>query len=153
MSDKHVKVSVPINIGGQRNENLFAYPTDKPDHFKINSIPFFAYGINDGDIVRCDKSGTVLEVVEASGFWTFRVRFQPGTDMDAMNKVARHLHEELGAGLNLGYPGFMSIDIGPDKDHDALVAYLDELEGQERIQYESAAQRAQGSFSDPAQQG
>ena len=42
---------------------------------------------------------------------------------------------------------------GPDKDYDALVAYLDELEGQERIQYENAEQRAEGSFSDPAQQG
>jgi hypothetical protein len=152
MSDKHVKVSVPINIGGQRNENLFAYPTDKPDHFKINSIPFFAYGINDGDLVRCDKSGTVLEVVEASGFRTFRVRFQPGTDMVAMNKVAKHLHE-LGAGLNLGFPGFLSMDVGPDKDYEAVVTYLDELTEQERIVYETAEQRAEGSFSDPAQQG
>jgi len=152
MPGKHVKVSVPIHIGGTRNENLFALPTDKPDHFKINSIPFHAYGLNDGDIVRCDSSRKVLEVVEASGFRTFRVVFAPGTDMEAMNAVAKRFHE-LEAGLNLGYPGFMSLDIGPDKDHEALVAYLDELEGQERIQYESAEQRAEGSFSDPEQEG
>jgi len=151
MAGKHVKVRVPIDIGGTRTENLWAYPTDTPDLFKINSIPFFAYGLNDGDIVRCDKSGTVVEVVEASGFRTFRVRFQPGTDMEAMNTVAQRFHE-LGAGLNLGFPGFLSMDLGPDKDYDALVAYLDELVGQERIVYETAEQRVEGSFSDPVQQ-
>ena len=130
MSSMHVKLTVPINIGGNRNENLFALPTDKPDHFKINSIPFHAYGLNDGDIVRCDKSGT---------------------DMEAMNTVVKRFHE-LGAGLNLGFPGFLSMDLGPDKDYDALVAYLDELVEQERIVYETAEQRAEGSFSDPAQQ-
>jgi len=71
--------------------------------------------------------------------------------MEAMNTVVKRFHE-LGAGLNLGFPGFLSMDLGPDKDYDALVAYLDELVEQERIVYETAEQRAEGSFSDPAQQ-
>jgi hypothetical protein len=129
-------------------ERLFALPTDDPNLFKVNSIPFFAYGINDGDVVRCDSNKVVQEVVEASGFETYRVMFQPGTDMESMNKVAKRFHE-LEAGLNLGRPGFLSLDIGPDKDQDALVAYLNELVEQERIVYEDAKQRVEGSFGNP----
>src|SRR5688572_8390613 len=88
------------------HEWLWAFPTGDGS-YRIDNIPFFAYDINYGDIVRCepDPDGKLMlsEVVEPSGHLTFRLKFSDGilpadeaaalADIDAFNVM-----REKGAG-------------------------------------------------------
>lgn len=145
----HVKIRVMLNNPeGPRSEGLWALPTDKPDHYEVNNIPYHSYGINAHDIVRCTPppERKVLEVVKAGGHKTLRIMFQPGTEMDVMNEVVKSLVQR-GGHPDLGFPGFLSLDVAPDKDYDAIVKYLQDLNENGLLTFESAEQQVEGSFS------
>ncbi|MEP5943149.1 MAG: DUF4265 domain-containing protein, partial [Balneola sp.] len=70
-------------IGG---EALWAEPLGN-DLYKIENIPFYAYGLNYHDIVRTNSQSAELkpeikELVKASGHKTFRVFFKEGFSRD-----------------------------------------------------------------------
>ena len=73
MSSKdHVKVHITFPHcdvdDTPAGESMWAIKTDKPNHFKIDNLPFYAYGVCIGDIVRCEEvdgyDNEVVEVVE-----------------------------------------------------------------------------------------
>jgi len=143
-----IRVMLDIPASGVRSEGLWAIPTDKPDHYEVNNIPYHAYGINAHDIVRCTAppERRVLEVVKPSGHRTLRIAFQRGTEIDVMNTVVKSLVQK-GGHPDLGFPGFLSLDVAPDKDYNQIFTYLEDLNDQGLLEFESAEQQVEGSFS------
>lgn len=144
----HVKIRVVMNIpDGPQSEGLWAIPTDKPDHYEVNNIPYYAYGINAHDIVRCTAppERRVLEVIKPSGHRTLRIMFQPNTKTSVMNGVVMSLVQK-GGHPDLGFPGFLSLDVAPHNDYDQIFTYLKDLNDQGLLKFESAEQQVEGSF-------
>lgn len=110
MSEDLIKIHVTFphykKVGGPAGEYLWGKRTDKPDCFKVNNLPFYAYGINFGDIVRCTpmdagrpdgiESVEIVEVVEAADVTGFRVVFVTEKE-DEIRGVAGGLTDKFGA--------------------------------------------------------
>lgn len=90
------------------------------DRFEVCCIPFFAYDLALGDIVRADaRSGYVIQSVEMrSGNGVVRVAVKHGDDVDAMHL---RLHDLLG---KLEYlhewfaPGYVAVSLEQGRSHD-----------------------------------
>lgn len=146
---EHVKIQVVLeNIEHVQSETLWAFPTDKPDHYEVDNIPYYAYGINAHDIVRCSSppERQVLEVVRPSGHKTLRVRFQPDAPPGTVNEVVKELVKR-GGHPDLGLYGFLSLDVGKNAAYQKILTYLEEKQKERALVYESAEQQVKGSFS------
>lgn len=120
------------------------------DLFEIQNVPFCAYGLNCGDIVRAIASAPNLkpeikEVVTRSGNETLRVSFviekeQQGPCIEAI--------EARGAWVERANSKFIAINIPPSADIDDVRDYLDEQEASGTLYYETCEERVAGSFDD-----
>ncbi len=99
------------------------------DRFEVCCIPFFAYDLALGDVVRADAgTGYVIRSVEQrSGNGVVRVAVGRREDVDAMHL---RLHDLLG---KLEYlhewfaPGYVAVSLEPGRSHDEFFAGLAEL--------------------------
>jgi hypothetical protein len=99
------------------------------DLFELSCIPFFAYELALGDVVRADEAtGYVIQgVVERSGNGVVRVAVPLPEDVDAIH---RRLHDLLG---RLEYlcewfaPGYVAVSVDPGRSHEEFFAGLAEL--------------------------
>jgi hypothetical protein len=99
------------------------------DLFEVCCIPFFAYDLALGDVVRADPSGDcVIQSVERrSGNGLVRVAVKRPEDLEAMHV---RLHDLIG---RLEYlcewfaPGYVAVNLEPDRIHDELFAGLTAL--------------------------
>lgn len=99
------------------------------DRFELSCIPFFAYDMALGDVVRADAATgyVVQDVLERSGNGVVRVAVKRPQDVDA---VHRRLHDLLG---RLEYlcewfaPGYVAVSIEPGRSHDEFFAGLTDL--------------------------
>jgi hypothetical protein len=101
-----------MGVGG---ESLWARAIpDEPDHYILNNIPFFAHGLNYGDVIRCvdlpDRPREVVEVVRRSGNSTFRLAFSSNAEPEVVEDSVKQIRE-CGAQIECATPGIYAISI------------------------------------------
>ncbi|SDL61861.1 protein of unknown function [Arthrobacter sp. ov407] len=114
--------------GGDSFEQLWTERVGE-DRFELSCIPFFAYDMALGDVVRAEAAtGYVIQsVVERSGNGVVRVAVKRAEDVNAAHL---RLHDLLG---RLEYlcewfaPGYVAISLEPGRSHEELYVGLAEL--------------------------
>lgn len=127
------------------------------DLYEVRNVPFYAYGLNFGDVIRAiepapDKKPVVLELVTASGHETLRVRFTDAVAEADRPELLRelHRHQAYFEGANCSY---FAIDVEPEGDYAAVRAQLDEWDADGLLEYETCEARVPGSFDDRPDNG
>ena len=124
------------------------------DLYEIRNSPFYAYGINFGDIVRAhsDDQGLkpeVREVVRPSGNRTLRVFFNETIDEHEQRTLLSSL-KSLNVSWERATKRLVAIDVHPEADYQTVCDKLWSLEQQEILAYETCEARVPGSFDDKA---
>ncbi|MCZ8253055.1 MAG: DUF4265 domain-containing protein [Hylemonella sp.] len=155
-SDGLTKVHLELpNHWWFKGESLWAKDLGN-DLYEIQNVPFCAYGLNCGDVVRATADAPELkpevrEVVRRSGNQTLRVSFN-------VNKEQQHAHveaiESTGAWVERANPSFICINVPPESNYGKVRQYLEQLEASGALEYETCEERVPGSFDDnPQEQG
>jgi hypothetical protein len=126
-----VRVVIPLDRdpgdGGPEDEWLWAEPLGS-GRYRVESPPFFAYGVSHGDVVRAAEAGDmprVEDVERKGGHRTLRVALDAQWDLD--RPELRRLSAELegtGCSLDTLPPKLMVIDVPPDTDVAEVVRRL-----------------------------
>ena len=134
-----------------RGESIWGQPLGN-DLYEVRNVPFYAYGLNFGDVVRAiepssDQKPVAVEVVEASGHQPLRVSFTNTLADKDRPELLRELnvHRAYFEGANASY---FAIDVQPEGDYAAVRAQLDDWEGRGLLGYETCEARVPGSFDD-----
>ena len=112
---------------GPEDEWLWAEPLGSK-RFRIESTPFFAYGLSHGDVVRAEEEGDMprLAALERkSGHRTLRVALDLDWDLERP-EIQKFLDELLGLGCTYEAmpPKIVSLDLQPEVDVEQVVARL-----------------------------
>ena len=127
----YVRLRVPLDrdgaATGPEDEWLWAEPLGS-DRYRIESSPFFAYGLSHGDVVRADPDEDmprVAEIEHKSGHRTLRLALDEPWDIDR-----REIQEHLDALLELGCtyeampPRIVALDVPPELDVASVIERL-----------------------------
>ena len=122
------------------------------DLFRIENVPFHAYGLNFLDVVSAtpDSEDTIPEirrVVKASGHRTYRVIFSKETDREKQEELLDKLMQ-YGASYERADRTLVAVDIKPSGDYLAVYDQLDEYANDEYLGFETCEARVEGSFDD-----
>jgi len=120
------------------------------DLYEIQNIPFCAYGLNCGDVVRATPDGPDLKpevraVVKRSGNRTLRISFCDELSKEQQQPCLDAL-KSMGAELERANEQFVCVNVLPSADYDGIVAHLVQLEGEGSLEYETCEERVPGSF-------
>jgi hypothetical protein len=134
-----------------KGESLWAKSLGN-DLYEIQNVPFCAYGLSCGDVVRAtpdapDLKPEVREVVRRSGNRTLRASFSDHLTKDLQQPHIKTL-ESLGAWVERANPQFVCINVPPVVDYEEICAYLAEQERAGELEYETCEARVTGSFDD-----
>ncbi len=151
MSDEDLE-KVYVDLPGHwhfEGESLWAKPVGD-DLYEIRNVPFGAYGLNYGDVVRAVSRGPdlkpeVREVVKSSGRRTLRAFF-PDLVQEDQTTYLKEL-QGLGVEVERDDEKFVAIDIPPEVDYDSIFDYLEDLEGRDVLEFETCEMRVEGSFT------
>ena len=129
-------------------ESLWALPLGE-DLYEIRNIPFHAYAINWGDVVRASVDGDqipqVQEVVKRSGHETFRVLFNSELDKNTQDSILSSLQS-----LELSWGGcddrFVALDVHPSANYEAVYDKLCDLQKDKVLGFETCEARVPGGF-------
>lgn len=122
------------------------------DLYEIQNIPFCAYGLNCGDVVRAVASSADLKpevqaVVRRSGNQTVRISF-----CDELSKEDQAPHLEalraMGADVERANAQFVCLNVPPDAGYQSLCDRLAALEAEGVLEFETCEERVPGSFDD-----
>lgn len=145
-----VRIRVPLERSsgeaGPADDWLWAEPLGS-GRFRIESCPFFAYGISRDDVVRAlDSAGEeaplLEDVIEKGGHRTLRLALDPGTELsapDIQGLLERLL--ELGCTHELLRPKIVAIDLPPQVDLVGVAELLQRLAADGTIVWEWADPR------------
>ncbi|MFV1884065.1 MAG: DUF4265 domain-containing protein [Balneola sp.] len=144
----HIDLPNHWAIGG---ETMWATPLGK-DLYKLENVPFYAYGLNFHDIVKAtpdsgDTIPEIREVVEYSGHRTFRVFFSKEIERSAQEEILESM-KDLAISYESANGIYYSLDMQPTGDYQAVFDRLDELEKENILGFETCEARIQGSFDD-----
>lgn len=108
-------------------ENLWA--TRMNDRrYRIESIPFFIYGISVGDVITAtpDKEGRLQfrRVVKRSGHRTLRARSDSFVRSAVYRKKVIGALKKLGSEIEVLGPRLLAIDVSPAVDLEAVTDFL-----------------------------
>ena len=139
-----VKVIVEyLDDGVEKSERLWAKPVGD-GLYEIRSTPWFVFGINWGDTVRCaelaaDEVPRVLSVDCTSGHRTLRVIFSP------VSRREDGRQEQILARLNAMSAYYeryndrmVAVDVEPPADYDAVFDFLARCTDEQRLIFEEA---------------
>lgn len=151
-SDEMVKIHITFprqsEMGGPAGEYMWAEKTDKPDHFKVNNLPFYAYGVCYKDIVRCeatdDYQNEVVEVVEYSQLTLFRVFFVI-EDEETYLGITKGMDDKFGTNWERAQGNLFSVTV-PDENAQAFFDELDRLHDKGLLHFETCQQRSEDHF-------
>ena len=139
-----VKVLVEYLDGESENtERLWAKQLGA-DRYEIRNTPFFLYGINWGDVVRCaelaaDEVPRVLEVIHKSGHKTLRLFFNPkATTADAQRILATL--NDMQASHERYNDRLVALDVEPQADYVAVFEFLADCHADDVLIFEEAWQ-------------
>jgi hypothetical protein len=122
------------------------------DEYELDNIPFYAYGLNYGDVVsaRTDDPSLkpqVKEIVRSSGHRTLRIIFLDHSSEDYQRPYLDEI-ERYGASLERAHGTLVAIDVPPTGQYQELTQYLAALEQQGALSYETCEMRVPGSFDE-----
>ncbi len=127
------------------------------DLYGLRNIPFYAYDLNVGDVVRAipespDVKPENQEVVRRSGNRTLRVWFKKeavaaGRALELLQSL-KNEHVSFESATEY----FFALDLGPEADTTQVREVLDEWERLGWIAYETCEARIAGSFDDDPSQ-
>lgn len=122
-------VSLEREPGGEGPEDewLWAEPLGS-ERFRLESTPFFAYGLSHGDVVRASEEGQTVrfdEVERKSGHRTLRLALDLDHDLDRP-EVRRFLDDLLACGCTYESmpPKIVALDVPPEVDVGEVVSRL-----------------------------
>jgi hypothetical protein len=127
----YVRLVVPLDPDaggdGPADEWLWAEPLGS-SRFRLESTPFFAYGLSHGDVVRASEDSDqprLLEVERKSGHRTLRVALDEGRELDAP-EIQAFLDEILGLGCTYEAmpPKIAAVDVPPEVEVGDVIARL-----------------------------
>jgi hypothetical protein len=118
------------------------------DLYEIQNVPFCAYGLNCGDVVRATADAPELkpevrEVVRRSGNQTIRANFKLANELQGQHIEAI---KQLGAWVERANPTFICINVPPEVSYVKVREYLDRQEASDALEYETCEERVAGSF-------
>ena len=125
-----VRVVMPLDREpgerGPEDEWLWAEPLGS-GRFRLESVPFFAYGLSRGDVVRASEGELprVDDVERKCGHRTLRVALDP--DFDLERAEVRALTDELaklGCAIETLPPHLLALDVPPELDVAEVVRRL-----------------------------
>ncbi len=146
-SEGLVRIRIRLERGpgepGPEEDAVWAEPLGS-DRFRIESCPFFAYGLSRNDVVRAAGEGgpELGDVLEKSGHRTLRFALAQGVELGA--PPAQRVLERLGdAGCTheLMRPRFVSIDVPPEVDVAVVAGVLQDAARQGALSWEWADPR------------
>lgn len=120
------------------------------DRYELRNVPFYAYGLNFGDVVVATKEGEdefpVIERVDRpSGHRTFRIVPAEDVGTEALLSAIESL-EELGVGVERANATLMALDLPPEVDEDAVFDRLEELESDGVLEFETCERQTDDGF-------
>ena len=148
--DSLTKVHIDLpNHWATGGESLWALPLSDA-LYEIRNAPFYAYGINWGDIVRAysddpELKPEVQEVVKRSGNKTLRVFFSEQLRAEEQSSILSSL-QHLDFSWERATKRLVAIDVHPEANYQAVCDKLWELEQKEILAYETCEARVPGSF-------
>lgn len=150
---KLVKVHIDLpNHWAVGGESMWAEPLGG-DLYRIENVPFYAYGLNFKDIVSARRNSEdeileIKEVVKPGGHKTFRVNFKKAIDHEQQVEIL----DSLGVGYERAYEYYVALDLETDKDYNAIYDQLERLEEKEILIFETCGARIPGSFDDTSEE-
>jgi Domain of unknown function (DUF4265) len=122
------------------------------DLYEIQNIPYYAYGLNFGDVVvakaeREDLKPSVLSVLRRSGNRTLRVVFDAALPAEERVPFLETL-AGFGAGFENANGLLFAIDVEAGGDYDGVCGALAEREAAGVLQYETCEERQAGMFDE-----
>ncbi|MEL7005826.1 MAG: DUF4265 domain-containing protein [Bacteroidota bacterium] len=120
------------------------------DLYKVENIPFFAYGLNFHDIVLATSDSPELKpevhkVVKQSGHRTLRVSFKEHINGDQQEEYLNSM-----TNFSISYERansiYFALDIESEGSYNDVYDRLDELQKQEVLEFETCEARVEGSF-------
>ncbi len=131
-SDALVRIRIALEpaegAAGPADDWLWAEPLGS-GRFRIESCPFFAYGVSRDDVVHAvettgDEAPRLEDVLEKGGHRTLRLALDPGVEIaDASVQGLLERLLELGCTHEALRPKLVAIDVPPEVDV-AIVAQL-----------------------------
>lgn len=145
-----VHIDLP-NHWATGGESMWALPLGG-DLYEIRNVPFYAYGINWGDIIRADSDEPSLkpqvrQVVKRSGNKTLRIFFNKELSKEEQGSILSSL-QYFDLSWERATGRLIAIDIHPETNYQDVCDKLWELEQKEILTYETCEARAPGSFDD-----
>jgi hypothetical protein len=145
-----VRIRVPLEPAtgatGPAEDWLWAEPLGS-DRFRIESCPFFAYGISRDDVVRAaatagEESPRLEDVLGKGGHRTLRVAVDPGVEISdgAVQGLLERLLE-LGCTHETLRPKLVALDVPREVDVTLVVELLQTLADDRTILWEWADPR------------
>ena len=127
VAEQRVRIAVPLSTGSVAEvETVWAVPLGD-DLYRIDNVPFSAYGLHLDDIVAGvprTTGITMVRVVTAGGHDTFRVLVWPDVDPIQAQPLLDQLGH-IGCGIERATSRWVAIDVPPSVDRDAVVQILD----------------------------
>lgn len=122
------------------------------DEYELRNTPFYAYGLNWGDIVLAvspspDLKPVVSKVTRPSGNRTLRVIFADAVDRERQVELLEGL-SKLGLSYERATGILVALDIAAETDIDLVVDAVSRLENQRLLEFETCEARAEGRFDD-----
>lgn len=112
---RRAKIVVPAPNG--EVETLWALVEGR-DRYRVDNIPFLAFGLSLGDVVRApvmDGRPAFAEVLERSGHSTYRLALRDGIDPDSLTELVGPL-KAIGCALERFTRRMTGVDIPPTVD-------------------------------------
>jgi hypothetical protein len=144
----HIDLPNHWAVGG---ESLWAEPLGN-DLYKIENVPFYAYGLNFQDVVRAtpeseNKILEIRELITASDHRTFRVFFKKQIDKAQQEAILDSMIN-LGISYERANHIYVALNMKPEGGYQAVFDQLDEYSEKEILGFETCEARIEGSFDD-----
>jgi hypothetical protein len=113
----------------------------RDQQYEVRNTPWYAFGINWGDVVRCEglseaELPIVRQVVHVGGHRTLRIMLEASCSAQDRVSVLARLNE-LGATYENANETLYAVDVEPGVDVGPIVAELDERERAGVLEWES----------------
>lgn len=122
------------------------------DVYRVANVPFWAYGLNHGDLVRAtpDTEGvlTIREVVEPGGHRTLRLIFEAALDRARQEDLLGRIYVERSITFERANDRLVAVDVWPDADYRGVFEQLEAWADSGLLDFETCDPRVEGSFDD-----
>jgi Domain of unknown function (DUF4265) len=120
------------------------------DRYELRNVPFYAYGLNFGDVVvatkEADDEFPVIERVDQSGgHRTFRVQPLETAEPERLAAVIESI-AAMGVTVERATAALLALDCPPGVDGDAVFDRLDEFADEGVIEFETCEQQNDDNF-------